>query len=127
MYKQVEFLIQGYVLPITLGRLQVSPSFIIEDATSKKGLARSFALAFIARARQRSNTVSPFPSLHVDQPAPKVIFTVHSQLTPMFFYVAHESFRRKTEKRGICGRCLHVYLKKAESMLKRMENKIGAM
>jgi len=47
MFKQVEFLIQGYLLPITIGRLQISPSFVIEDATSKKGLARSFALAFI--------------------------------------------------------------------------------
>jgi len=47
MLKQVEFLIQGYLLPLTMGRLQVSPSFIIEDAMAKKDSKGFFALAFV--------------------------------------------------------------------------------
>lgn len=47
MFKQVEFLIQGYLLPLTIGRLQVSPSFLIEDAIAKKDVEGFFALAFI--------------------------------------------------------------------------------
>ena len=47
MLKQVEFLIQGYLLPMTIGRLQVSPSFVIEEAVSKKDLGGFFALAFV--------------------------------------------------------------------------------
>lgn len=47
MFKHVEFLIQGDLLPMTIGRLQVSPSFVIEEATSKKDLGGFFALAFV--------------------------------------------------------------------------------
>ena len=47
LLKQVEFLIQGYLLPITMGRLQVSPRFIIEDAIAKKDREGFFALGFI--------------------------------------------------------------------------------
>jgi len=45
MFEQVEFLIQGYLLPPTIGRLEVSPSFIIEDAS--KNLEGFSALAFV--------------------------------------------------------------------------------
>ncbi len=47
MLKQVEFLLQGSLLPLTMGRLHVSPSFIIEEATSKKDYGGPFALAFV--------------------------------------------------------------------------------
>lgn len=47
MFEQVEFLIQGHLLPMTMGRLQVSPSFVIEDAIAKKNIEGFFALAFI--------------------------------------------------------------------------------
>lgn len=47
MLEQVEFLIQGYLLPITMGRLQISASFVIEDAISEKDLKGFFALAYV--------------------------------------------------------------------------------
>lgn len=47
MLKQVEFLIQGYLLPMTIGRLQSSPSFVIEDAIAKKDSRGFFALAYV--------------------------------------------------------------------------------
>ena len=47
MLKQVEFLIQGYLLPIGMGRLQVSPSFVIENARGKNDLKGFFALAYV--------------------------------------------------------------------------------
>jgi hypothetical protein len=47
MFEQVEFLIQGYLLPMTIGRLQISPSFVIEDAVAKKDSRGVFALAYV--------------------------------------------------------------------------------
>ncbi|MFQ5759247.1 MAG: hypothetical protein ACE5IF_06180, partial [Candidatus Bathyarchaeia archaeon] len=47
MFKQVEFLIQGYLLPMTMGRLQISPNFVIEDAIAKEDSREFFALAYV--------------------------------------------------------------------------------
>ncbi len=45
--KQVEFLVQGHLLPMTIGRLKVSPRFVIESAIAKKDIKGIFALAFL--------------------------------------------------------------------------------
>jgi len=47
MLNQVEFLLQGPLLPLTIGRLHVSPSFRIEGAAGEKTAGGSFALAFV--------------------------------------------------------------------------------
>lgn len=76
--KQVEFLIQGYLLPMTMGRLQVSPSFVIEDAIAKKDIEGFFALAFIGvedkpnffmKARSTMNLFLLLHALTTGQPA----------------------------------------------------------
>ena len=78
MFKQVEFLIQGYLLPMTIGRLQISPSFVIEDATSKKDSEGFFSLAFVGvedepnffmKARSRMNLFLLLHALNTGQAA----------------------------------------------------------
>lgn len=70
MFKQVEFLIQEPLLPMTISKLQVSSSFIIEDATSKKEFREVFALAFVGvedepnRFKRASSRVNLFLLLH---------------------------------------------------------------
>ena len=70
LLKQVEFLIQGYLLPMAIGRFQVSPSFVIEDAIAMKDAGGSFALAFLGVEDEHnffikaSSTMNLFLMLH---------------------------------------------------------------
>lgn len=60
MFKQVEFLIQGYLLPMTIGRLQISSSFVLEDATAKKDSKGFFALAYVGVEARALHHLSMF-------------------------------------------------------------------